>query len=112
MLESDVEYHSRSIYSPLDFIGDIGGFSDAVGYIGALVMWLTKSKSIVTFLMTHLFKKVGNHMEELDLRDSLRAREKLRPHTCLSSLCPRLRRWTAIEREAERRIEHELDILT
>ena len=36
----DVIEYSRTIYSILDFLGDVGGFSDAMFYLGGLVLWI------------------------------------------------------------------------
>ena len=39
-LEDEATQHSRSIYSALDMLGDVGGLLDGLKLIGSLVMFL------------------------------------------------------------------------
>ena len=95
----DVVYHSRSIYTPLDFIGDVGGFTDAILYIGTLFMWLITSDRVMSFLTSNVFKRANRENEEVVSTAALKARERLKPNTCKPCLCTKLRRYTAIEKE-------------
>ena len=36
----DLMEHYREIYGPLDFLGDLGGFSDALFSIGSILVFL------------------------------------------------------------------------
>ena len=40
LMDLDVIEYSRTIYSILDFLGDVGGFSDAIFYLGGLLIWI------------------------------------------------------------------------
>ena len=36
----DFTEHQRQIYSPLDFLGDVGGLADALLAIGSIFIWI------------------------------------------------------------------------
>jgi len=57
VMHEDVVYKSRTVYSILDFLGDIGGLSDALQYIGQILIWLLQGSGLMTFLVRNLFKK-------------------------------------------------------
>ena len=48
--------YTRSVYTSLDFLGDIGGLADALRWIGAMQMWLISGDSLILFLTSQLFK--------------------------------------------------------
>ena len=60
-LSRDREVNTRSIYTVLDWLGDVGGLVDALQYIGKFVMFLyfklVSEDPITHFLVTSLFKK-------------------------------------------------------
>ena len=104
--------HQRQIYTPLDFIGDVGGFTDALQYIGVFVMWMAQGNSVIAFLTSNIFRKANSQSGEIGPVKAIQMREKLRPRTCSSPLCLRRRRWATFERQAKSKIDRELDILT
>ena len=57
VMHEDVVHRSRTVYSSLDFLGDIGGLSDALQYIGQILIWLLQGSGLMTFLVSNLFKK-------------------------------------------------------
>ena len=40
-MNKDIHQHDREIYGPLDFLGDVGGLSDALLAIGAWLITLS-----------------------------------------------------------------------
>ena len=60
-LSNDIEVNTRSIYTVLDWLGDVGGLVDALQYIGKLVMFFyfkfISDDPITHFLVTSLFKR-------------------------------------------------------
>ena len=42
--------YTRSVYTSLDFLGDIGGLADALRWIGAMQMWLISGDNLILFL--------------------------------------------------------------
>ena len=60
-LSSDREVNTRSIYTLLDWLGDIGGLLDALKYIGQMLMFpffkFVRGDPISHGLVTSLFKR-------------------------------------------------------
>ena len=50
-------HHTRSIYSPLEFLGDVGGLIDAFSYIGSILVGIIQ---LITGsgLNKHLLKRI------------------------------------------------------
>ena len=48
--------HARTIYTALDFLGDVGGFSDAMSYIGGTLLWMLQGERLMKYLVSHMFK--------------------------------------------------------
>ena len=53
VIHEDVVYKSRTVYSILDFLGDIGGLSDALQYIGQILIWLLQGSGLITYLVSN-----------------------------------------------------------
>ena len=56
----DFVEHQRNIYSPLDFLGDVGGLADALFPIGALVISLLKlivGNPLTKYMIQAIFEK-------------------------------------------------------
>ena len=60
VLHSDVNVYARTIYSSLDFLGDVGGLSDAIRAIGTILIWMFESQGVIAFLIVNLFKQEGS----------------------------------------------------
>ena len=88
-LHSDVKYKSRTIYSALDFLGDVGGFSDAIQYIGSILIWLLQGESLITYLVANLFKREDPEKRKPERQNIQEAKEVIAARKRLSiSWCP------------------------
>ena len=47
--------HSRAVYNFLDFLGDIGGFIDALRFIAMMVISFTQMKKLPNIIAKHIF---------------------------------------------------------
>ena len=115
--------NQRTVYTALDFIGDIGGLSDGLRYIGALLIWLAHGDNLIQFLAQGLFKADKNKMtieneeSQIDndfLRKTKRViknRTRIRKKFLPSPLCCQRCKQFAIQK-SEKRISKELDVLT
>ena len=57
-------YHSRVIYGPLDFLGEVGGLADAliaIGYFLVTILQFIFGNEMSTHLLTHIFEKDNSH---------------------------------------------------
>ena len=55
-VDIDETSYSRTIYTALDFLGDVGGLLDALKYIAYVFMWLMQGDAIATLLLVKLFR--------------------------------------------------------
>ena len=65
-LEDEATQHSRSIYSALDMLGDVGGLLDGLKLIGSLVMFLfhlMRGDPLNDFLLKAIFKRERRNKE-------------------------------------------------
>ena len=92
----DLILHSRQIYGPLDFLGDIGGLGDALTAIGRIIMLLTTlvtGNPLERYLIKRLFKKDNYEQEQgISFVEKLNSLSKRRPLTIRNSLFDRLSR--------------------
>ena len=52
----DVKQYSRSIYTALDLLGDVGGLLDALKSIGAVFLWTIQGERLIQFLVSGVLK--------------------------------------------------------
>ena len=60
----DIKEHKRTIYGPLDFLGDVGGLSGILEDIGGIFMvllHLITGNPYTTYLLTNIFQKDNSH---------------------------------------------------
>ena len=120
-MSTDEHTISRTIYTSLDFLGDVGGLIDALNIIGSLLIWLSHGNNLVQYLIINTFKVVfepsGQDMKHTDrnsiqqTKDLIKSRKKIKPSICPSPLCFRRDKSMNLEKCAERISKH-LDILT
>ena len=63
-LSSDITEYKRTIYGPLDFLGDVGGLSDALIYIGSFLVSITQfltGDHLSHKLIARIFEKDNSH---------------------------------------------------
>ena len=60
----DLNLWSRSTYSMLDFLGDLGGLFDALRYMFTLVVAPFASLNQSQFLMTSIFKQKSHDLDD------------------------------------------------
>ena len=56
--------HQRQIYSPLDFLGDVGGLADALLAIGSIFIWtlqLLFGNRMEMYMIRTIFEKDNSH---------------------------------------------------
>ena len=63
VLDRDVSYHNRSIYTSLDLLGDVGGLFDAL-------------KGIMSFVVSIFFMIFGNPLDEYLLKSVFKENPK------------------------------------
>ena len=59
----DFTEHQRQIYGPLDFLGDVGGLTDALIAIGAIfvsILQLITGNPLTKYLIETIFEKEDN----------------------------------------------------
>ena len=59
----DVTYHERSVYTGLDFLGDIGGLFDALHSIGKAILFAISflvRGGPINYILPRLFKREGS----------------------------------------------------
>ena len=60
----DLAEHQRQIYSPLDFLGDVGGLADALIAIGAItisILEIITGNPLTKYLIETIFEKDNSH---------------------------------------------------
>ena len=63
-LNRDIRQHKRVIYGPLEFLGDVGGLSDALTAIGSALISIFQyftGNRLSAYLLTHIFDKDNSH---------------------------------------------------
>ena len=56
--------HQRQIYSPLDFLGDVGGLADALLAIGSIFIWILQflfGNPMWKYMIKTIFEKDNSH---------------------------------------------------
>ena len=83
--------HVRVIYGPLDFLGDVGGLSDALFGIGSILITLIQAfsgNSISSYLLSSLFYKDNTQRSTLSSQGTKSLLVKKRKHFgMISSYC-------------------------
>lgn len=67
--------HSRSIYTILDWLGDVGGLMDAFIYIGQALMMIFPGSSFATFLASKLFYSAADDPDDDSRREPKRGKK-------------------------------------
>ena len=65
----DIKEHKRTIYGPLDFLGDVGGLSGILEDIGGIFMvllHLITGNPYTTYLLNNIFQK-DNSLKNVNL---------------------------------------------
>ena len=60
----DIKEHKRTIYGPLDFLGDVGGLSGILEDIGGILMvllHLITGNPYTAYLLTNIFQRDNSH---------------------------------------------------
>ena len=116
-MDRDVKHISRSIYTLLDFISDVGGLSGALHVIGSYVLWLIVGDGLLRYLLTNIFS-IDMHKEaDLDditvakTKEQIRKRFKIKPPKCTSPFCLS-RRVRFVRVQGKTKIEKQMDVLT
>ena len=71
---ADTMMYERSVYTILDFLGDIGGLFDALGYISKLILFAFSvifNNGPSSFIVARLFKQISSFQTSLSLLESL-----------------------------------------
>ena len=71
---ADTMMYERSIYTILDFLGDIGGLFDALGYISKLILFAFSvifNNGPSSFIVARLFKQISSFQTTLSLLESV-----------------------------------------
>ena len=114
-LSKDRQVNTRSIYSVLDWLGDVGGLFDALMYLGHMTMFIyfkfIGGDPIYDFLSRTLFKRESRTARHesgtLEAIDRLKSRKRLRVSTFMC--CRRSKERRVLER-AKGRIDAELNL--
>ena len=64
MIDENEKHHTRTIYSLLDFLGDIGGLSDALSKIGSIVFAIAQlftGSGLRQYLLKNIFTLIDRH---------------------------------------------------
>ena len=69
-MSSDKRYFTRTIYSVLDFLGDIGGLAGILTYMGQTLLGLISGNSLMQFLSMELFRVESREDSHPVLRES------------------------------------------
>ena len=115
-LNSDRQIHTRSIYTALDWLGDVGGLIDGLRIIGTFSMTLYSfivGSSVEKYILQSVFKK-GHRNERYDeseqsILKSIAARKSMRIPTILFG-CLGSRKERALRKKGIDRAFRELDI--
>ena len=70
-MSSDKRYFTRTIYSGLDFLGDIGGLAGILYSMGQAMLGLLSGNGLMQFLSTELFRVESQDKSKRFLRKSL-----------------------------------------
>ena len=60
MIDDYEKHHTRTIYTLLDFLGDIGGLSDALNWIGSVIIAIVQlitGSGLNQYLLRKIFTK-------------------------------------------------------
>ena len=52
----DATQYYRTIYTALDYLGDVGGLIDALKYIAYVFLWVFQADGLIHFIMSRMFK--------------------------------------------------------
>ena len=119
-LSPDIIEHQRQIYGPLDFLGDVGGLTDALVKIGAcllsMIQFITGDNLSLNLLNRIFEKENSEHIKvqqqsKIMLLNLLGMRKKFeaKPSYCFMRLLGKNKRQKGIEK-GQKLIEKELDI--
>ena len=114
-MKDEIIHHQRNIYSPLDYLGDVGGLLDAMIAIGSAFVTLIHylfGNGLTASLIKQIFKK-DNSQSISDkspqcLLDLLQKRKRLKVN---SFKCYRQKKLKEMKLRAEKSIDDELDII-
>ena len=76
-MNRSIQKVDRAIYGTFDWLGDIGGFNEALGWVGALVLYLFQFHTVNRFIVKNLYtfkrqdgkKRVKDRIDEEDVLD-------------------------------------------
>ena len=113
-LASETAHHSRSIYSGLDMLGDVGGLLDGLKLLGSGVIFLfnlIRGDPLQAFLMRSIFRKgTREESKEVDLSQGMLQIAWRRPFESKTCLCSKSKKERRLQRKGWDRIEKALDI--
>ena len=55
-MSQDETQYFRTIYTALDFLGDVGGLVDALRYIAYLFIWVLQADGLLHYILSKMYR--------------------------------------------------------